>query len=131
MAVTPPRTRTPLALIRGAGAAHAGTEEFWRQRLTAAALLPLAALFIGLLIALAGADHATVAATLANGWIAVPLLLMILACIIHMRIGMREIINDYVHTPAIKLTALLANTFFSYAMGIAAALAVIKLSFGI
>lgn len=124
-------SRSPSAVVRGLGAARAGTAEFWRQRLTAVALLPLAVLFIGLLIALAGADRASVAATLGNGWVAVPLLLLIVAGVVHMRIGMREIIDDYVHTPALRLAALVANTCFSYAMGLAAALAVVKLSFGV
>jgi succinate dehydrogenase / fumarate reductase membrane anchor subunit len=125
-----PVTRTRLSIVRGFGAAHAGTEDFWRQRLTAAALLPLAALFVTLLILLAGADQATAARTLGNGWIAVPLLFLIIACIVHMRVGMREIILDYVHAPAAKLALLCLNVFFSYAMGIAAAAAVLKLSFG-
>lgn len=123
-------TRTRLSLVRGLGAARSGTEDFWRQRLSAAALLPLAALFVVLLILLAGADHATAARTLGNGWIAVPLLFLILACIVHMQIGMREIILDYVHVPVAKLALLFLNVFFSYAMGIAAAAAVLKLSFG-
>ena len=123
--------RTPSAVVRGLGAAHAGTADFWRQRLTAVALLPLAVLFICLLIVLAGADRATVISTLGNGWVAVPLLLLIVAGIVHMRIGMREIIDDYIHTPALRLTALVANTCFSCAVGLAAALAVVKLSFGV
>jgi succinate dehydrogenase / fumarate reductase membrane anchor subunit len=125
------QTRSQFSMVRGLGAARAGTGDFWRQRLTAAALLPLAALFISLLIVLAGADRATVVATLGNGWLAVPLLLLIVAGVVHMRIGMREIIDDYVHTPALRLVALVANTCFSFAIGFAAALAVVRLSFGV
>lgn len=33
--------RTPLARARGLGSAHAGVGHWWRQRLTAAALVPL------------------------------------------------------------------------------------------
>ena len=32
---------TPLRNVRGLGAAHRGTETFWRQRLTAIANVPL------------------------------------------------------------------------------------------
>ena len=33
--------RTPLARVRNLGSSHSGTSDFWRQRLTAVALLPL------------------------------------------------------------------------------------------
>ncbi|HVV92765.1 MAG TPA: succinate dehydrogenase, hydrophobic membrane anchor protein [Hyphomicrobiales bacterium] len=123
-------TKTPLALVRGLGAARSGTDEFWRQRLSAVALLPLAAFFIGLLVALAGASHHRVATTLGDGWVAVPLLLLVVACLVHMKIGVQVVIEDYVHDKALKLVLLMANTFFSYAMAIAAAAALVKLSLG-
>ena len=43
--------RTPLARVRGLGAAHDGTGHFWVQRLTAVANVPLVLFLIGLLIA--------------------------------------------------------------------------------
>jgi succinate dehydrogenase / fumarate reductase membrane anchor subunit len=124
-------TRTPLSVVRGLGAAHSGTGEFWRQRLSAVALLPLVAFFIGLLVALAGAGHHHVATTLGDGWVAVPLLLLVVACVVHMKIGIQVIIEDYVHDKPLKLVLMMGNTFFSYAMGVAAALALVKLSFGV
>jgi succinate dehydrogenase / fumarate reductase cytochrome b subunit len=38
----PVNTRTPLARVEGLGAAHSGVAHFWRQRVTAVALVPLA-----------------------------------------------------------------------------------------
>jgi succinate dehydrogenase / fumarate reductase membrane anchor subunit len=123
-------TKTPLAIVRGLGADRTGTDEHWRQRISAVALLPLAAFFIGLLVALAGASHHRVAETLGNGWVAVPLLLLVIACLVHMKIGVQVIIEDYIQDKALKLVALMANTFFSYGMAVAAALALAKLSLG-
>jgi succinate dehydrogenase / fumarate reductase membrane anchor subunit len=49
--------RTPLARVRGLGAAHGGTQHFWRQRLTAIANIPLTLFLVGLVISLHGASH--------------------------------------------------------------------------
>jgi len=38
--------RTPLARVRGLGAARSGTDHFWRQRLTAVANVPLTIAFV-------------------------------------------------------------------------------------
>jgi succinate dehydrogenase / fumarate reductase, membrane anchor subunit len=55
--------RTPLSRVRGLGSAKAGTRDFWIQRLTAAANVPLALLLIAFVVALTSADYAN----LANG----------------------------------------------------------------
>ena len=36
-----PSRQTPLHRVQGMGASHSGTGHFWRQRVTAAALVPL------------------------------------------------------------------------------------------
>jgi succinate dehydrogenase / fumarate reductase membrane anchor subunit len=48
-----------------------------------------------------------------------------------MRIGMQIIIEDYVHDDLLKFIALMGNTFFSVAVGLAAVFAILKLSFGL
>ena len=54
--------RTPLARARGLGPARAGTDHFWRQRVTAAANVFLVSFAIYLIVRLAGADYLTVKA---------------------------------------------------------------------
>jgi succinate dehydrogenase / fumarate reductase membrane anchor subunit len=122
--------RTPLARARGLGSARAGTDHFWRQRLTAVANVFLVSFAIFLIVRLAGADYLTVKGTLARPQNAIPLLLLILSGVIHMRLGMQTIIEDYVHSDGYKVAALLLNTFFAVLVGLACAYAVLKLSFG-
>ena len=122
--------RTPLARVRGLGSAKGGTDHFWRQRVTAVANIFLVSFLIWLLFTLAGADYATVKSALARPWIAVPLLLLVLSGVVHMRLGMQTIIEDYVHSEGRKIAALMLNSFFAILICIACAFAVLKLSFG-
>jgi succinate dehydrogenase / fumarate reductase membrane anchor subunit len=122
--------RTPLAKVRGLGSAKSGTEHFWLLRLTAVANIALVSFLIGLLFALVGADYETVRRTLAKPYIAVPLLLLVLSAVTHMRLGMQTIVEDYVHSEGRKIAALVLNTFFAVLIGITCVFAVLKLSFG-
>jgi succinate dehydrogenase / fumarate reductase membrane anchor subunit len=122
--------RTQVARIRGLGAAGSGTREYWMLKLSSIALLPLTLFIIGLLIALKDADHARVADALAAPWIAVPLFFFIIANALHMRLGMKNVIDDYVHAIMVKKLAVGANLFFSYGMSAAAFYFLIKLGLG-
>ena len=122
---------TPLARVRGLGAARSGTQHFWRQRLTAVANIPLTIAFVFIVVALLGRNHAAVVQILGSPLVAVIILLFIMSVTMHMRIGMQVIIEDYVHDEKQKLTLLMLNSFFSIAIGLACAYAVLKLSFGV
>src|SRR5215475_14043813 len=122
--------RTPLARVRGLGSAKGGTDHFWKQRLTAVANLILVSLAIYLIVRLAGADYLVVKRTLAQPQNAIVLLLLVLSGVVHMRLGMQTIIEDYVHAEGYKIVALICNTFFALLVGITCAYAVLKLSFG-
>jgi succinate dehydrogenase / fumarate reductase membrane anchor subunit len=122
--------RTPLARVRGLGSAKEGTDHFWIQRLTAASNLVLVGFLICLLAGLAGADYATVRATLARPQVAIPLLLVVVSGVVHMRIGMQSIIEDYVHAQGRRIVALMLNSFFAFTIAITCVFAVLKLSFG-
>ena len=123
------RMSTPLARVRGLGAARSGTQEFWRQRLTAVANVPLTIAFVLIVVGLLGRNHAAVVQILGSPLVAVILLLFIFSITTHMRIGMQVIIEDYVHDERAKLALIMANTFFAVAVGLACAFAVLMLSF--
>ena len=61
MSRTSNSVRTPLARVRGLGAARHGVGDWWMQRVTAVALVPLTLWLVASIVALAGADYRTVA----------------------------------------------------------------------
>ncbi|HXY89492.1 MAG TPA: succinate dehydrogenase, hydrophobic membrane anchor protein [Xanthobacteraceae bacterium] len=123
--------KTPFARARGLGAAHSGTEHFWMQRLTGVASIPLTVAFIAIIVSLVGASQASVIATLSNPFVAMILFAGLMAGLIHMQIGMRVVIEDYIHTELRKIALLMANIFFTLALGIAATYAILKINFGL
>ncbi|MGE0766571.1 MAG: succinate dehydrogenase, hydrophobic membrane anchor protein [Hyphomicrobiaceae bacterium] len=127
---TAARIRTPLARARGLGSAKSGTEHFWLQRVTAVANTVLVVVVLLQIVPLAGADYATVKGALRSPVLSLPLLLLVLSGMVHMRLGMQTIIEDYVHSESSKLLLLMLNTFFVIAVGLACVSAVAKLSFG-
>ena len=126
-----PQMRTPMRRVRGLGAAHSGTRDFWHQRLTSVAGIPLTIALIVIVIALLGRGHAAVVQILGSPLVAIIMLLFIINMTYHMWIGMQEIIVDYVHEDKVKLMSLMANTFFVFAIAFASAFAILKLSFGV
>ncbi|MCX7295791.1 MAG: succinate dehydrogenase, hydrophobic membrane anchor protein [Hyphomicrobiales bacterium] len=123
--------RTAARRVRGMGAARAGTRDFWHQRVTAVAGIPLSIALIVIVIALLGRSHAAVVQILGSPLVAIVMLLFILNSAYHMWIGMQEIILDYVHDDKYKFLSLMMNTFFVIAVGLACAFAILKLSFGV
>ncbi|AZN70421.1 succinate dehydrogenase, hydrophobic membrane anchor protein [Georhizobium profundi] len=122
--------RTPLGRVRGLGSAREGTEHFWRQRLTAVANIPLIVFFVVFLVAHTGAPYAEVTASLSNPIVAVLMGMVLVSALIHMRIGMQVIIEDYIHGEGAKVALLMLNTFFTVLVGALSIFAVLKLGFG-
>jgi succinate dehydrogenase / fumarate reductase, membrane anchor subunit len=122
--------RTPLGRVRGLGSAKSGTEHFWHQRLTAISNIPLVIFFIGFVLTHLGASAVDIRESLHNPFIAVALALAFISILWHMRLGMQVIIEDYVHGTGAHLAALIANTFFTIVLAVAALYAILAMSLG-
>jgi succinate dehydrogenase / fumarate reductase membrane anchor subunit len=126
-----PSMRTPLGRVRNLGASHSGTGDFWRQRLTAVAMTLLIIPVLVIIMMLIGSNQAGAKLVLGSLPAAIILVLFIVASAWHMKIGMQVVIEDYVHSEKLKLAAIMANNFFSFAVALASIYAIFKLSSGV
>ena len=127
----PKSMRTPLGRVRALGASHSGTGDFWRQRLTAVAMVLLIVPVIVVVMMLRRSNHAGAAQVLSSPAVAIILLLFIIASCWHMKIGMQVVIEDYVHGEKRKLASIMANNFFCFVVALASVYAILKLSSGV
>ncbi len=127
---TKAQIQTPLSRARGLGSANEGTDHFWWQRVTAVANIVLVTYLTWQIATLAGAPHGVVKAALKSPLLAIPLLLLILSGVYHMRLGMQTIIEDYVAGDGRRIALLMLNTFFAILVGLTCVFAILKLSFG-
>lgn len=114
---------------RGCPASSKGiVREWWWLRITAALLVPLSVWFLALLLTqLIGAEPANVAAAFANPIMAGVTILLLVSGFIHTRLGLHEIIVDYVHAPAKKKACNLLVDLLSLALCVGSVAAVVQL----
>ncbi|MDB5620639.1 succinate dehydrogenase, hydrophobic membrane anchor protein [Tardiphaga sp.] len=128
----PPKSmRTPLSRVRGLGSSHSGTSDFWRQRITAVAMILLMIPVIVIIMMLLGRNQAGAAQILGSPLVALLLIMFIAASVWHMKIGMQVVLEDYVINEKLKLISIMANNFFSAAVALASIYAILKLSSGV
>lgn len=107
-----------------------GTGAFLLQRVTGAINIVLVGFLIWLVVSLAGAERAEMAATFANPLVAILAIVLFAVAFVHMRNGMNEVIEDYVHDPRNHALAKAANTVFTVVIGVVALVSVLVLAFG-
>jgi len=122
--------RSPLGRAVGLGSAKEGVEHWWRQRMTALALVPLVLWFVVMVIELAGADRQALVAWMHNPMAAVLMILLLAAGFYHAALGLQVVIEDYVHSEGLKIAALVAMRLLCIVFVVRGILAVLKLALG-
>ena len=110
------------------GSGRHATREFKTQRFTAMLNILFAIFFVWFVVRLAGADRAEMVEVVRNPLVALGLVLLIVNVSIHMRIGMHEVIEDYLYEGQNKM-ANLANNVFAVVIPAVTILAVAKIVF--
>jgi succinate dehydrogenase / fumarate reductase, membrane anchor subunit len=121
--------RSPLGKVLGTGSAKEGVHHWWSQRLTSIALVPLTIWFVVSLLSLPSFEHVTIISWMAQSWTALLLILFILVATWHSQLGVRVVVEDYVHGGSKTLT-LVVITFIHAVVAAAGVFAVLKVAFG-
>ena len=122
--------RNPLQRARGLGSAKDGVQHWWRQRVTAAALLVLGIWFVLLVLSLLHGGYAAAHAALAHPLNAALMIAFLIALFWHMQLGVQVVIEDYVHTRWIELTLQILVRFFAVLAALLAIIAVLRIALG-
>lgn len=122
--------RSPIASVRGLGAAREGVGHWKLQRLTALANVPLVLWFVFSAMALSGSGYEAVRAWLSSPVTASLMVLLIISLFAHARLGVQVVIEDYVHHEGVKMASLAALTLAVWALAVACIVAVLKVSIG-
>ena len=121
--------RSPLGKVLGTGSAKEGVHHWWMQRLTSIALVPLTIWFVVSLLSLGSFEHVAVITWMAQSWTALLLVLFILVATWHSQLGVRVVVEDYVHGGS-KTVTLVLITFIHAVVAAAGIFAVLKVAFG-
>lgn len=119
---------TPLHKVRGMGSAHSGVGHFWRQRVTAAALIPLAIWFAISVLGLIGAHEAATLTFLSQPLNAILMAAFIVILLFHMALGLQVVIDDYVRRDGQKLFLMLLMRGFTIGVGAASIFALLRIA---
>lgn len=122
--------RSELGKVRGLGAAGAGTSHFLLQRATAIGLVLLITFLWASLLGHVGSDYATMIAWLRQPLVAVIVGAFIVVATLHVRLGLRTVIEDYVHDKGTKLISLLLVGAFTWLGAGFGLLCVLKIALG-
>jgi succinate dehydrogenase / fumarate reductase membrane anchor subunit len=122
--------RSPLGRVAGLGSARDGVHHWWMQRLTSIALVPLSIWFAVSLFSIPAMDRVTVSAWMAQSWTAMLLILLVLVATWHSQLGLRVIVEDYVHSSGTKTLTLVTLGFAHVLIAAAGVFAVLKVAFG-
>jgi succinate dehydrogenase / fumarate reductase membrane anchor subunit len=122
--------RSIRARVHAQASTRQGAGDWLAERATSVALVPLSLWFIFAAVGLSGADHAQARAWLATPFNTTAMILFVVVLFWHTQLGVRVIIEDYVHHEMIKLASLMLVNFAAVALGLACVVAVLKVSFG-
>ena len=123
------RMRSPLGRALGLGSAKSGVEQWWLERVTAMALIPLTVWFAVSIVVYMGSDYVTLMAWLRTPIATILMVLLLIGLFYHTALGLQVVVEDYVHS-GMKLPALLGMRFGCFTLAVAGILATLRIAFG-
>jgi succinate dehydrogenase / fumarate reductase, membrane anchor subunit len=118
-------TETPLRRVRYLGSARAGTTTFIAERLSGVVLALLTPIILGFAFYAAGKELAEIKAFIGHPIVATLLIAFLALSAEHMRMGMRVVIEDYIHTRTLKTIFLISNIILSWGAGLVGSVSIL------
>lgn len=116
------------ARVQNLGSAREGAGQWWMQRITAVALIPLTLWLAASLLQHVADDYATLTAWLRTPLAAVLMVLLLTALCYHMALGLKVIVEDYVHVERAKVAAVALIHLLSVALAVAGIFATLRIA---
>jgi succinate dehydrogenase / fumarate reductase, membrane anchor subunit len=122
---------TELGEVRGVGSARAGTHHWTTQRLTAIGNFALVIWLLATLISIDLGSHGSLVRWLSSPAAAIPLILLVISAVTHIRLGLTVLIEDYAHSDAGKFTLLTLLNLVSWTALVSGLFFIAKLAFAV
>ena len=122
------RMRSPLGRALELGSAKDGVKQWWLERVTAIALVPLTVWFAASIVVHTGNDYVTLIAWLRTPIATILMVLLLIALFYHTALGLQVVIEDYIHS-GMKIPVLLGMRFGCFALAAAGILAMLRIAF--
>ncbi|MEE2699688.1 MAG: succinate dehydrogenase, hydrophobic membrane anchor protein [Pseudomonadota bacterium] len=123
--------RSTLRKVRGHGlSTEGGVANWWAQRMTAIALIPLTIWFVISFISLIEADYNTFIQWIKTGGNSVFLILLAIAIYHHGQLGLQVIIEDYIKNESVHFITLITVKLGSFFLAVYTIFSIARLTFG-
>jgi succinate dehydrogenase / fumarate reductase, membrane anchor subunit len=120
-------TGSPLARAMGLGSAKSGVEQWWAERVSAVALVPLTLWFMASIIAHTGSNYVDFVMWLRTPTIMILMILLVIALFYHAALGLEVVIDDYVHS-GVKFGAVIAVRLVSSGLAVAGIVSILEIA---
>lgn len=124
------RLQTPLARARGLGSARDGVGRWISMRVSAVGNAILVLWFGWFVMKTAGMGYEDFRATLGAPINAIPMILCVISAFWHGTLGLREIVEDYIHCEALKIAKLIGLYLCAFSLAIACIFSVLLIALG-
>jgi succinate dehydrogenase / fumarate reductase, membrane anchor subunit len=120
---------TELGQVRGLGSSGHGSGHWLTQRTSAVGNFALMIWFVVSLARLPDLGLGTITMWLSSPLAAIPLMLLVVSVLMHIRMGLQVFIEDYVKDEGLKFASLTALSFYCIGAGATAFFAIAKIAF--
>jgi succinate dehydrogenase / fumarate reductase membrane anchor subunit len=100
------------------------------QRVTAVALVPLTLWIAVSLFARARSDYGAFTLWLRTPLTTILMVLLLIALFYHMALGLQVVVEDYVHTERMKISAVVVIHLGCFSLGVVGIVATLRIAFG-